>query len=30
MKLSDTTGLIGPNDPFKENRIKKIHVYDIP
>jgi hypothetical protein len=30
MKLADTTGKIGPTDPFKENRVKKIHVYDIP
>lgn len=30
MKLADTTGQIGPMDPFKENRIKKVHIYDIP
>jgi hypothetical protein len=30
MKLADTTGKIGPTDPFKENRFKKIHEYDIP
>jgi len=23
MKLADTNGKIGPNDPFKDNRIKK-------
>lgn len=30
MKLADTTGKIGPTDPFKADRVKNVNNYDIP